>query len=180
MGDTAVFIDNAYFKRVCGQRQLHVDYLTFSERLAGGARFRTYVYDCKPYVSNPPTPEERELQSKSDRFERALEKLPRFVTRWGTLQRLQTADGVRFQQKGVDVKLAIDLVKLSLTGKIKMAILVAGDRDFVPAIHEAKEAGVIVCLYYSEDTYVHNELYDACDERVKLSGKLLGECQLAE
>ena len=102
-----------------------------------------------------------------------MERLPRFVTRWGDLQKIETANGPKFNQKGVDLLLGIDLLKLSLKNTIETAIVVAGDRDFVPAIKEAKEAGVLVYLYYDPNTYVHNELYDLCDNRFKLDKKLL-------
>lgn len=69
--------------------------------------------------------------------------------------------------------LGIDLLKLSLKNTIETAIVIAGDRNFVPPIKEAKEEGILVYLYYGPSTYVHNELYEPCDERVKLGKTLL-------
>ena len=176
-----VFIDNGYLKKVLANAKLRIDYLSFSEGIVteqGGKRFRTYVYDCKPYLSNPPTEEEKERQSRMDKFQGALERLPCFVTRWGDLQKIETANGTKFNQKGVDLLLGIDLLKLSLKNTIETAMVVAGDRDFVPAIKEAKEAGVLVYLYYDPNTYVHNELYDLCDNRFKLDKELLTKYEI--
>ncbi len=42
-------------------------------------------------------------------------------------------------EKGVDVKLAIDLIRLTYEKKYEIAIILSQDRDFEPAIHLAKE-----------------------------------------
>ena len=43
------------------------------------------------------------------------------------------------QEKGVDVKIAIDLIRLTYEKQYEVAIIVSQDRDFVPAIRLAKE-----------------------------------------
>jgi len=43
------------------------------------------------------------------------------------------------QEKGVDVKLAIDLIKLTYEKQYEVAIIVSQDRDFEPAIRLAKQ-----------------------------------------
>ncbi|MCK4326983.1 MAG: NYN domain-containing protein [Candidatus Diapherotrites archaeon] len=176
-----VFIDNAYFEKACRNLGVpRVDYLQFSEELCrkqGGKRFRTYVYDCMPFQSNPPTEKERERYSKKYKFRKKLERLPKFVTRWGHLKKTSQQDKP-FQQKGVDILLAIDLVKLSWTGKIDTAVLVSGDSDYAPAVGQAKEANVLTILYYDGNTYVHDELFDLSDDREEITKELLEKCGL--
>ena len=56
-------------------------------------------------------------------------------------------DGVKklvFKEKGVDVKIAVDMVAMSCDGKIDTAIICSSDSDLQPAIKELKERGVIV------------------------------------
>ena len=49
-----------------------------------------------------------------------------------------------FREKGVDVKIAVDLVALSADGAIKTAILCSSDSDLQPAVQEARRRGVEV------------------------------------
>lgn len=54
------------------------------------------------------------------------------------------AQGLHFQEKGVDVRLAVDAVKDSLKGSVDTIVLVSSDTDLLPAIHTAKENGTHV------------------------------------
>lgn len=45
-------------------------------------------------------------------------------------------------QKGVDMRLGIDIVSLSERGLVNQIILIAGDSDFVPAAKYARRAGI--------------------------------------
>lgn len=47
----------------------------------------------------------------------------------------------RFQEKGVDVGLAVDMVRDALTNNVDRIVLVSSDTDLIPAILAAKEAG---------------------------------------
>jgi uncharacterized LabA/DUF88 family protein len=51
-----------------------------------------------------------------------------------------------FKEKGVDVKIAVDMVSMSCDKKIKEIILCSSDSDLQPAIDEAKKRG-INCIY---------------------------------
>jgi len=51
-----------------------------------------------------------------------------------------------FREKGVDVKIAVDIVSLSCDKKIKEIILCSSDSDLQPAIAEANKRNV-VCVY---------------------------------
>jgi len=176
MSKAVVLIDGGYLSKVLENvfNRPPFSFEKFSDNLcssAGCQRVRTYYYNCSPYQSNPPTSEERKRTSDFDRFITYLKKLPRFEIRLGRLQKIGTA----FKQKGVDVFLSVDLVKLSCKGNIDKAILVTGDSDFVPAVSVAKEEGIVTILYYSKTPpmYVHNELLQACDERYEITSTLI-------
>lgn len=51
-----------------------------------------------------------------------------------------------FKEKGVDVKIAVDMVSLSCDGKVKEIILGSSDSDLQPAIHEIRKRSVS-CVY---------------------------------
>jgi len=170
-----IFIDGGYLAsalRDFGNPK--IDHLKFCNYLCGLCdcdvrRVRTYYYDCLPYQSNPPTPEEKERYSKKQRFMTMLKRLPRFEIKLGRLAKYPKPDGkYGFEQKKVDILLSIDLTRVAISKQIDRVILVAGDSDFVPAIQVAKDAGAITQLVYFPRT-VHNELLDACDERIELS-----------
>jgi uncharacterized LabA/DUF88 family protein len=189
MHRTVVFIDNAYLKRVQSDVGIKADYLKLSSEIAGGEehRFRTYVYDCPPYQSSPPTPEETRRKSAFDSFKYNLTRHPRFEFRLGRLQLLRDEagnvlkkmDGTPFfKQKGVDMALGIDMTGLSATKHVDKAIIVAGDSDFIPAIVRAKQDGILVTLYYSSLGPIHESLYEICDDRMELSKELFLRCKL--
>lgn len=51
-----------------------------------------------------------------------------------------------FKEKGVDVRIAVDLVSKSCDGELKEAIIGSSDSDLQPAISEIRKRGVI-CIY---------------------------------
>ncbi len=79
-----IFIDAGYFSKVLKDFGVSVDYSKLSAKLADEAQIlRTYYYDCPPYVSANPTPDERERKSKFDKFVKYLGSLPRFEFKRG-------------------------------------------------------------------------------------------------
>lgn len=58
-------------------------------------------------------------------------------------------------------------------------MVIAGDSDFVPAVEQAKDAGVVVRLLYFRES-CHDELLDAVDERVEITQVLVDSCQRDE
>jgi len=171
----AVFIDGAYLDHILeALGRPRIDYEKFSDATCRGTeRLRTYYYHCYPFQSNPPTAEERARHASADRFYHTLRRLTRFEVRLG---RLQIIDG-KFRQKGIDTLLSIDLVELAATGQVSKAVMVAGDSDFAPAARRARDKGVIVDLFYSPSTHVHDELEDACDDRIPIDSELMARCR---
>jgi len=182
-----ILIDNGYLSAILRDEfgEPRIDYLRLSEIICEGyLRLRTYVYDCLPYQNNPPTIEQRNLFAGKEKFFNALKKLPSFEVRYGKIRPRPGG----FIQKGVDVLLTIDLVRLSAKGQIQKAFLVAGDADYVPVVKAAKDEGVSVKLYHSGAFQLtpegrrlpkySNELWDACDERVIIDSSLINQCKI--
>jgi len=172
----AVFIDGGYLAVVLreeyGQARIALEKL--SDMIIGPnyERLRTYFYYCMPYQSNPPTDDEKVRYARAQGWIVSLQRLPRFEVRFGKLARR----GDTFEQKRVDVLMSVDLVRMSWDHQIHKAVLVTGDSDFVPAVQAAKEAGVLVHLYYSDQAF-HYELRDACDDRTLMSKELIDKCR---
>lgn len=59
---------------------------------------------------------------------------------WQNLRPGDVALGLR--QKGVDMRIAIDIASLTLKKQVKTIVLVAGDSDFVPAAKLARREGI--------------------------------------
>ena len=60
-----------------------------------------------------------------------------------TLADLQESDFVfTAQQKGVDMKIGLDIASLSYKHQVDQIILIAGDSDFVPAAKLARREGI--------------------------------------
>ena len=165
MDKYAVFIDGGYLRNILNDLgKPKFDYLKFSEFVAeDDQRLRTYYYDCAPYIGMPPTKQQKELKRKFDKFENTLRRLKRFEVRLGKLKKVTYKGDTKYEQKMVDILLAIDLVKLSVEKSIQRAVIITNDTDFVPAIKVARDAGVIVKLYRGKSHY-NDALLDACDE----------------
>lgn len=172
MDKVAVFVDLGYLNKITSNfGNLVVSFEKLQKVLIDETteqHYRTYVYFCLPYQSNPPTDDEKLRVSQNDRFIRRIKKIPHLEFRAGRLSK----KGISFVQKRIDTYFAIDLVKLSLQKTIQKAILIAGDSDFVPAIKEGKENGVIIQLLYYPKT-VHGELLECCDERKEITPEFL-------
>jgi uncharacterized LabA/DUF88 family protein len=184
MEKAAVFIDGGFFGKVIEDFGFpKVDYALFSDNVCGDTRrHRSYYYDCLPYRSEPPTAEEQERYSRKQSFLDKLQMLPRFEVRLGRIARRWNG-GVGFQQKGVDVLFAVDIVHMCLSKRIERAILVTGDSDFVPAVVAAKDTDAIIELYYYKSPTgrgpsTHDELIKAVDERTPITQDLISKSLL--
>ena len=173
-----VFIDNAYLSKILRDEfnKERIHYLDLSNKISiGYQRLRTYVYDAYPYQDNPPTREQSDLLSGMQSFIRALEQLPSFEIRMGKQRPRPTG----YIQKGVDVWLAVDMMRLALKQQMQKAVLVAGDADYVPVVDAIKNEGVSVTLYHSQIKSKYSwDLWKRCDERYPITRELIDQVKL--
>ena len=193
MARLAIFIDGGYLDALAMKEfgGIRIDYARLAEeitRVAGEKTpepldlFRTYYYNCLPYQSNPPTPDESFRFGAARSFHEALGRLPRFEVREGRLAfRGTDAEGAPiFQQKRIDLLLGIDFALLCGKHQISHAALVAGDSDLLPAVIVAKLEAVTIWLFHGprrsptddKPTY-HFELWQAADERFEITKQFL-------
>jgi uncharacterized LabA/DUF88 family protein len=171
MGRIAIFIDGAYVQYMLRDEfaSATIDFGLLAQKVAGGREIlRTYYYDCLPYQSRNPTPDERQRFSRKQGFFAALEKNPRFQIRQGRLEYRGNDDRGRpiFEQKRVDILMGVDLALLAAKHQITDAAIIAGDSDFLPAIEAAKTEGVVTHLFHGQSP--HRDLVACCDERIRI------------
>jgi len=51
-----------------------------------------------------------------------------------------------FEQKGVDMRIGLDIANFSQTRSVDRIILVSGDQDMIPAMKQARKAGPDVAI----------------------------------
>ena len=177
MKEAGVFIDGAYLSKMLkyfGERGIDIG-LFVHALCTNEVLFRAYYYDCLPHQSENPTPEERRRLSTKRQFFNSLERLDHFTVREGNLIfRGNDEHGhPLFVQKQVDLLLGLDLALLVSRRRIDMAILLAGDSDFIPAVRFAREEGALVRLVHGPVGTYKKELWTLSDERVELTQQLL-------
>lgn len=120
---------------------------------------RVLYYDCAPYQGSKPRPVSGSIQnfSKSDGWLRDLSGRDLFAVRLGILKwrgwlpKSIIAKGSNvsdqdfkpeFEQKGVDLRIGLDIATYALDGLVDRIILVTGDTDLIPAMKLARRKGV--------------------------------------
>ncbi len=179
MASAAVFVDGEYFRKI-REKEFPNTYPDISklgselcERIGVEVELlRTYYYDAMPFKSQDPDNKELKLRDRKRKIFEAFSYFEDFEVRKGRCIRVFDKEGnPRFLQKGIDTELSIDLTRLSATGRIGHAILVAGDGDFVPPIRAAKEHGVKIWLFHGQSC--SRALFKEADRRIAITEDLL-------
>lgn len=167
MDRTALLIDAGYLDKLCqdvfaipsgGRKQpLALDFKRLGT-LAETRPWRTYYYFCLPYQDDPPQPAQFAAREAKKRFTDFLGRLKGWELREGRLEKR----GDALVQKRVDVLLAVDLTRMAWLKEVQRVVLISGDADFVPAVEDARRAGVHLTLLYAPGT-AHVDLIAACD-----------------
>lgn len=129
-----------------------------------GEFIRTYYYDAT--VGE----EEKNEREKQSEFFGTLRRLPFCTVRLGRLKKAGKKKPRR--QKGVDILMAIDMLTKAYENHYDIAILVAGDGDFVELVEAVKDAGKRVYGAYIKD-HVDSNLLDSLDNHIIISNESL-------
>jgi len=171
MGDkVCIFIDgsNFYHGLKTNIGRTDIDFYKLSLLLCSENRslVRTYYYNA------PVNKEDNEAQYRSQqKFFDTLRKTPYLQMKLG---RLEHRDG-HVIEKGVDIFLAVDMLKYAFDGIYDVAILISSDGDFAEAVNAVKDLGKHV-------EYVHfhkgqsRHLHDCCDNSILLTKENLASC----
>lgn len=152
--------------------------------------YRSFFYDCKPFNERSTNPISKKCIdfSKTVEFEfrnqlfQNLKKKRKMALRLGSLsmggwklknnknflqslgEKEITAEDVipDFKQKGVDMKIGLDISSLAYKKLVDQIILIAGDSDFVPASKLARIEGIDFVLD-SMNNHIKDELMEHID-----------------
>lgn len=178
MENTLLFVDNGFFKlvksefeekskkrkkllqtfkKICKKEKLNLQHLFF--------------YYAPPYQSEISSLKEKKLLRDYENIKKMISNKEWATFREGRCQRLKINGKYKYNQKGVDILLTIDLMRFEKNFKdIKKIILIICDSDFVPAIEQLKSESVEVILYTYFDRKRdsafsrYNELLKVCSK----------------
>ncbi len=134
----AVFMDGANIYRAFKSSFGSVRYSPL--KLASVLAAERTLVRANFYIGAVPQQMGAELYAGQQRFLSKLKQLQE-LTLW--TGRMAQTNG-RWYEKGVDVKIATDMVSLAYADEYDVAILVSGDGDLVPAVREIRRLGRVV------------------------------------
>jgi len=162
----AVFIDgsNFYFALKAAGRTRQIDFSHMVSKLVGTRSLvRVYYYNAP--VKQADVPDQYRRQQA---FFDSLRNLDYFEIRLGRLVR--RPDG-RMMEKGVDVRLAVDMVAFAGGDRYDTAVLVSADGDFAEAVQLVKNMGKHVEVAYPSPG--GRQLRQYCDKFILLDDDYL-------
>lgn len=164
----SVMIDGGHLRALARQAD-HIYDPDYIEKIARACvepdetLLRILYYDCAPYAGKarlPVSGTEYEFQG-SDAWLRELAARNLFAVRRGVLKfrgfkpkRIPIASNALsdsdfkpdFEQKGVDMRIGLDIANYATTKSVNRIILITGDTDCVPAMKHARISGLQIVL----------------------------------
>ena len=137
----------------------NVDFSHLVRKLIGPDRRLVRVYYYNAPVNHEEAPEQYKSQQK---FFAMLRNLDYFEIRLGRLERRSG----KIVEKGVDVKLGVDMVAFGARDLYDTAVLISGDGDFADAVQHVKDMGKHVELAFPHPRCFH--LRQICDKFILL------------
>jgi uncharacterized LabA/DUF88 family protein len=160
----------------------HIAELVFTELDIAPEQYRTYFYDCPPCSEKTSLPishlaydfEKTPQFSRGIQLLKNIKMLPFFAVREGVLSfngwtlkpscygKMPLTDDCfmpNLKQKGVDIKIGLDVAWVSFSRIAEAIVLITGDSDFIPVIKTARRNGVFVYLL----TLGHNVKPELCE-----------------
>lgn len=140
--------------------------------------YRTYYYDCQPFDKTISDIKKNEIDfsqtkiyAQQTAFIDSLKNIDQFALRLGVLSfagwklnpyKPSSKPTPDFKQKGVDIKIGLDMAWMASRGTVSKIILVAGDSDFISPIKFVRREGILVYLFPMENN-VNKNLLEHCD-----------------
>lgn len=187
----AILIDGGFLRVLAKKAQKHYD-PDFIEKFAHACKagdediFRILYYDCAQYAGTvrlPVSGDEHTFIS-NDAWLHALSYKDLFAVRRGVLKfrgyvprvrpNLRTGAAPRttftdadfkpqFEQKGVDMRIGLDVAAYSANRAVDRIVLVSADTDCIPALKYARKAGLQTVLVQPENAHLAPELLAHAD-----------------
>lgn len=154
MDRVSIFIDgaNLFFAMLDHTDSIKLDYKKLTDKLCGANRklVRAYYYDAPLKQQDDPS-----RYKKQQRFFNAIGSLEYFDICLGRFE--------RGRQKGVDVLLAVDMIKYAHNNSYDTAVVVSGDSDLVSAVELVKSMG----------KHVEIAFFDRCFHLKKVADRMI-------
>ncbi|MBL28134.1 MAG: NYN domain-containing protein [Rhodospirillaceae bacterium] len=186
MKRTAILIDGGYARSLTNSRGViynpdYIEKIAHACRAAQDDLLRILYYDCRPFKGTV----DRPVSGKKHNFQGnpgwlyELSRKDQFAVRLGILKfrgwrprNIPLASGSLsdndfdpvFEQKGVDMRIGLDIASYSDARAVERIVLVSGDTDCIPAMKHARKAGLeVVMVQFEEIASLAPELLSHCD-----------------
>ncbi|CAO5157577.1 conserved hypothetical protein [Frankia sp. AiPs1] len=126
-----------------GQRG-HVDPVRVARRIVDGRRLGGELAAVRVYRGRPSPDHQPEAARASDRQADRWARDPRVVVVRRQLRYPKAWPAEPAQEKGIDVALAVDFVRLACEDAYDIGVLFSRDTDLVPALEAVRDLGVHV------------------------------------
>ncbi|HHS50456.1 MAG TPA: NYN domain-containing protein [candidate division Zixibacteria bacterium] len=167
-----IFIDgnNLYFGLKKNVGNYNLNYGKFIRAIAGKDELvRAYFYTAVFRKED-----DELLFNGQQKFLSYLQEVPYMQVMPGRIEKR----GDELVEKGVDVRMAIDLVRFGAKKLYDVAYIVSGDGDYAPAVNAVKDMGLnVVNCFFADEASAH--LRHACDRFFRLDFDFLRDCLFA-
>lgn len=87
------------------------------------------------------------LSENTAQYTLKTEAIKKIINKSITVDDLQESDfQFRVEQKGVDMRIGVDIISMALKKQVDQIILISGDSDFVPAAKQGRREGLDIIL----------------------------------
>ncbi len=161
---------NFYNKVKRIDRSIHLtnfNYLAFARKITKTTDLKAiyYVGEIRQYEGNRKS--ERLFNSQQSLFLNLRKQS--FEIKLGYL----LMSNGKYHEKGVDVQIAVDLVRGAIKNEYDTCYLISSDTDLLPAIKTARDEGKTI-IYVAFEDYISRALLKNCSSYIVVSRKELG------
>ena len=139
----------------------------FKKPLKDIAISKKVFYGAKLHYHPDTLKKSKELISSQRKLINNLKKQGYEFIMAGNVRGQKVGGKIIFREKGVDVKIGVDLVSLACDGKLKTAILCSSDSDLQPAIAELRKRKVEI-IYLGFEISPNKGLIYTCNRTILL------------
>lgn len=165
----AVLVDGGYLREILNAKRGHRYYPKVEEVEKFCSKdllkedeerlYRVFFYDAKPPDGD---------MDAADYFYNCISYLPFFALRLGRLvNRASKTEAPKWVQKGVDMKIGIDIASLAYKKLVDRIVLVTNDTDLIPAVKLARINGIQVRIVNLDSMHnlfkAHADMHEALD-----------------
>ncbi len=112
----------------------HIDPLQLAQRLVARRRWPSHLTEVRIYRGRPAPDRQPGASAANDRQTATWQRSSRVTVIRRPLRYPRDWPATPASEKGIDVAIAVDMIRLATTGAYDVAILVSSDTDLLPAV----------------------------------------------